>query len=587
LRSVDDYNGQWHMIQATNEAAVGRSWLTRAVPAFSWLRDYGGAWLRPDVAAGITLAAYLLPAGLGDASLAGLPPEAGLYACLFSGLVFWLFCSSKHTAITVTSAISLLLGTTLGPMADGDVTRYRALAVLTAFLVGVLAFIAWAIRAGVIVSFISETVLIGFKTGVALVLAATQLPKLFGFKGGHGNFWENLHHFLTHLGDTHLPSLTIGLSALFILILGKRFLKNKPVALFVVVGGILAATLLHLGDRGVKMLGELPSGLPTMGLPRVNTDDLNQVLPLAMACFLLGAVETVAIGRMFASKHGYRLDANQEFLGLSAANMAAALGQGFAVSGGMSQSLVNESGGARTPLSGLIAALIILIVTLFFSSLLHNLPQPVLAAVVLMAVTGLFKLAAFQRLWRFSRSEFAVAFVATLCVLGSGILNGVLIGAVLSIILLLRRASRPHVAVLGRVPNTQLFGDIERNPENTVEDGVLVFRVDSAILYFNADFIRERFLALVNTQQPPVKLAVWCLATTVHIDLAGAEMLEQLHADLHSRGIEFALAEARGLVREELRAAGLEETFGAIRENATIAPIIRQWMDRHAAPAAH
>jgi sulfate permease, SulP family len=566
------------MTESTNIDRAGGRWFTRVIPAAGWLRRYDPSWFRGDVAAGVTLAAYLLPAGLGDASLAGLPAQAGLYACLFSSLVFWLFCSSRHTAITVTSAISLLLGTSLGAIAGGDTARFGALAACTAILVAAMAFLAWLIRAGVIVNFISETVLVGFKTGVALVLATTQLPKLFGFKGGHGSFWENAGYFLSHLRETHPASLATGLAALTALILGKFLLKNKPVALFVVAMGILIGTLAHLGDHGVKMLGEIPQGLPPIGLPAVHWGDLNDLVPLAMACFLLGAVETVAIGRMFALKYGYRLDPNQEFLSLAAANLAAGVGHGFAVSGGMSQSLVNESGGARTPLSGFVSGLLVLVVTVFFSRLLRNLPQPVLAAIVLMAVTGLFKLEAFKKLWRFSHSEFAVAFVATLGVLGLGILKGVLIGAVLSIILLLRRASRPHTAVMGRVPGTDLFSDIERNPENELIPGVLIFRVDSSILYFNTEFVRERFVHLVNTQSPPVKLAVWCLATTPQIDLAGAEMLENLHSELKLRGIQLALAEARGPLRKELRAAGLEAHFGAVHENASIAPIVRPWV---------
>jgi sulfate permease, SulP family len=561
---------------SVNLNSAKENWLVRWLPAANWMRDYQRGWLRADAAAGITLAAYLLPASLGDASLAGLPPQAGLYACLFSGLVFWLFCSSRHTAITVTSAISLLLGTSLGNLAGGDESRFAALAACTAILVSAMAFAVWLIRAGVIVNFISETVLVGFKTGVAFVLMGTQLPKLFGFKGAHGSFWQNMRFFLSHLRDTHPLSLATGLGALVLLILGKKFWKNKPAALVVVVGAILFASLAHLGNHGVKMLGEVPQGLPPIGLPHVHLDDLNELLPLSMACFLLAAVETVAIGRMFALKHGYRLDPNREFLSLAAGNLAAGLGHGFAVSGGMSQSLVNESAGARTPISGFVSGLLILVVTLFFSGLLRNLPQPVLAAIVLMAVTGLLKIDSFKRLWRFSRSEFAVAFVATLGVLGSGILDGVLIGAVLSIILLLRRASRPHVAILGRVPGTNLFGDIERNPENELSPGVLIFRVDAAILYFNSEFVREHFLQVLNAQSPPVKVAVWCLSTTPHIDLAGAELLEQLHAELHKRGTALVLAEARGPVREELRAAGLEEQFGPIRENATISGVLAQ-----------
>ena len=370
--------------------------LTRWVPALAWLRSYDRTWLRGDSVAGITLAAYLLPAGLGDASLANLPPEAGLYACLFGGLVFWLFCSSRHTAITVTSAISLLVGASLGGIAGGDTARFGALAAGTALLVALIAFIAWLVRAGSIVNFISESVMVGFKCGVALFLASTQLPKLFGIHGAHGNFWENSGNFLKHLDETNPTSLAVGGIALAVLVLGKVFFKNKPVALFVVVGGIVASGWLGLDARGVKLLGEVPQGLPAIGLPAIQWADLNDLLPLALACFLLGAVETAAIGRMFTAKHGGRLDANQEFLALAAANLAAGLGRGFPVSGGMSQSLVNEGGGARTPLSGALAAGIMLVVVLFFSHLLAALPQPVLAAVVLVAVAGLFKVSALE-----------------------------------------------------------------------------------------------------------------------------------------------------------------------------------------------
>src|SRR6266403_5153307 len=231
------------------------------VPAVRWLRSYKPAWFRADLIAGITLAAYLLPAGLGDASLANLPPEAGLYACLFGGLVFWLFCSSRHTTITVTSAISLLVGASLSGIAGGDTTRFSALAAGTAVLVALIAFIAWLVKAGSIVNFISESVMVGFKCGVALFLASTQLPKLFGIHGAHGDFWENSGHFFKHLHETNPTSLLVGGTALGVLILGKIFLKNKPVSLFVVVGGIVAASALSLGARWVKLLGNVPPGL--------------------------------------------------------------------------------------------------------------------------------------------------------------------------------------------------------------------------------------------------------------------------------------------------------------------------------------
>jgi len=528
------------------------------------------------MAAGVTLAAYLVPAGLGDASLAGLPPETGLYACLFSGLFFWLFCSSRHTSITVTSAISVLVGSSLSGMAGGDPARLGALAVCTALLVAALAFIAWVVHAGVIVDFISETVLTGFKAGVAVFIGATQPPSLFGITGGHGDFWERMGNFVSQLDQTNATALAIGTTALGILLLGKVFLKDKPIALLVVVGGAVGATFLDAGAHGVKLLGSIPQGLPQVGLPTVHWADVNELLPLAMACFMLAAVETIAIGRMFSLKHGYRLDPNQEFLGLAMANLGAGLGQGFPVAGGMSQSLVNESVGARTALSGFFSSLSILIVVLFFSDLLRNLPQPVLAAVVLVAVAGLFRLADMKRLWRFDRSEFAIAAAAFTCVLWSGLLHGVLIGAVISLVLLLHRASTPHVAVLGRIPGTELYGDVVPNPENLITGGVYVFRADSAILYFNCAYLRDRFFHSLEQQHAPVRLAIWSLSTVADVDLAGAEMLLHLREELAQQGIAFELADARGPVRESLRAAGLEGHFGQIEANASVAVLLQK-----------
>ena len=428
-----------------------------AFPVRRWLAEYQPAWLRPDLVAGLTLAAYLLPAGIGDASLAGLPPEAGLYACLFSGLVFWLFCSSKHTVITVTSALSLLVGASVGELSAGDPSRHAALAACLAIMVAAIAFLAWLVRAGTAVSFFSETVLVGFKAGLALYLASTQLPKLFGFKGTHGDFWERSAYFLGHLGDTHQTALIVGAAALAVLIAGKLWLKNRPVAFLVVVAGILAARFFDLDARGVALLGDVPQGLPSLGLPDVSRHDLNALLPVALASFVLAAVETSAIGRMFGQKHGNRFDANQELLALGAGNLLAGLGRGFPVSGGMSQSLVNESAGARTPVSGLVAALFTLIVVLFATGLLRNLPQPVLAAIVLAAVMGLVDIRALRHIWHFSRAEFFVAIAALLGVLGSGPVNGVLLGAAISIVLLLRQAARPRVTELGRVPGIDLL----------------------------------------------------------------------------------------------------------------------------------
>lgn len=548
------------------------------VPGLRWLPEYRAEWLRPDLVAGLTLAAYLLPAGIGDASLAGLPPEAGLYACLFSGLVFWLLCSSKHTVITVTSALSLLIGASVGDLSGGDPARHAALAAAVTLLMAVIAIAAWLVRAGTAVGFFSETVLVGFKAGLALYLASTQLPKLFGFKGTHGDFWERSAYFLAHAGDTHPISLLVGLVALAALVAGKLWLKNRPVAFLVVVGGMLAARFFELESQGVALLGQVPQGLPPLGLPDVGRQELNALLPVAFAGFVLGAVETTAIGRMFGQKHNHKLDANQELLALGAANLAAGLGQGFPVSGGMSQSLVNESAGARTPVSGFIAAIFTLFVVVFASGLLRNLPQPVLAAIVLAAVMGLVDIKAFRHIWKFSRMEFFVAIAALIGVLGSGPVNGVLLGAAISIVLLIRQAATPRVTELARVPGTTYFADRERHPENEPTAGVLVIRCESSLVYFNVDHVRERVLERVSARADGIGLVVFFLGAVPRVDLAGAEFLDDLGTTFRARGIEYQLAEPNGEVRDALRRLDFERKHGPLQTGRTVDLIVSQWL---------
>ena len=570
---------------AAGRPAKSRAGWGGALPGLSWLRTYRREWIRPDLVAAITLAAYLLPAALADASLAGLPVQAGLYACLFSGLVFWLFCSSKQTVITVTSAISLLVGSSLGEIAGGDTTRFVALASCTALLTAAVAFIAWLVRAGAIVKFVSETVLLGFKAGVALHIISTQLPKLCGIKGAQGNFWARMAGFVQHVNETNLVALAVGVIALALLLLGKRFLPNRPVSLFVVISAIVAAAFLNLGSYGVKLLGEVPRGLPVPSIPAVSWDEVTELLPLALACFLLGAVETVAIGRMFAEKHSYRLESNQELLALAGANLASGLGHGFAVSGGMSQSLVNENGGARTPLSGLIAALFLLLVAVFFSSSLRNLPQPVLAAIVLLAVTGLFKVAQLRRLWNVHRGEFFVAMAALLGVLWAGLLRGVLIGAVISLVLLIRRVSSPRVAFLGRIPGTRRYSDLSRNPDNEPIPDVLAVRVEAGIVYFNADHVMDTVLTRVQAMMRPPRLVIFDLSTSANMDVVGARMFRALQAELVKQGIALRLVEARSTVRDMLRVEGVDEKVGGIDRLTTLAEAIENF-GKHPADSA-
>jgi SulP family sulfate permease len=558
--------------------------LAEWIPALTWLRVYDRSWLRSDVLAGITLASYLLPAALGDASLANLRPEAGLYACLFSGLLFWIFCGSRYTVVSVTSAISLVIGSSLGELSGGNTARFGVLAAGTALLVSLIAFIAWLVRAGVLVHFISESVMTGFKCGVALFLASTQLPKLFGFHSAHGSFWGNTGFFFKHLNETNSMSLLVGGIALALLVLGKIFLKHKPVALFVVIGGIIAASMLSLETRGVKLIGAVPQGIPPLKVPALYWHDLNALLPLALACFLLGAVETAAIGQMFAAKHGGRFDANQENLALAVSNLAAGLGGGFPVSGGTSQSLINEEGGAKTPLSTAFAAVFILVVVLFFSRLLSALPQPVLAAVVLVAVAGLLNLSGLKELWLNDRSEFVVAMAAFAGVLTFGLLRGVMLGALISLVQLVRVASRPHVALLGQIPGTRRFSDRDRHSDNELIPNVMIFRPESALIYFNVDNVCDAMLSRVRVETPPPKLVVLDLSAAPIVDMQGAHTLASMAEEVTSKGIEFHAVEPRSSVRDRLRHEGVDRKLGGINRFTTVADVIDHFLSESAPP---
>jgi high affinity sulfate transporter 1 len=535
--------------------------LATILPPLGWLPQYEPSWLTHDLVAGVTLAAYAIPVSLAYATLAGLPPYVGIYCYLVGGLGYALFGTSRQLAVGPTSAIAMLVGTTVAGMAGGDSARFAEIAALTALVVAVLCGLAWAMRLSGLVNFISQTILTGFKAGAALTIALTQLPKMFGVPGGGDHFFERVWILAGQLPNTNIPVLLFGLIALTLLVLGDRLFPGRPVALVVVVLSILAISFTGLDRYGIAVVGELPPGLPSLAWPSLRARDVDGVVPLAAACFLLAYVEGISAARTLADKHGYKISARQELLGLGAANLAAAFTHGFPIAGGLSQSAVNEKAGARTPLSLLIASLAIGGCLLYFTGLLENLPMVVLAAIVLIAVKGLFDVRALRHLWCVSRYEFGIAMVALAGVLLLGILKGVLVAVIVSLLLLLATAAHPYVAFLGRIPGKQRFSDLARHPDNEVIPGTLIFRVEAALLYFNVDHVRS----IVWTKIPStdsLRLVVCDLSNSPYVDVAGAGFLAALHKDLAARGIQFRIAEAHSRARDLLRAEGLEEQVG-------------------------
>jgi SulP family sulfate permease len=555
------------MTDSINPHPPGKwSWL----PPVRWLGTYQAAWLPADVIAGVTLAAYAIPVSLAYASLAGLPPQVGIYGYLLGGLGYALLGSSRQLAVGPTSAISLMVAASVVQMAEGDAQRYVQIASLAAFTVAGLCLLAWLLRLSVLVRLISDSILVGFKIGAGLTIAMTQLPSLFGVAGGGHNFFERVYLLIGQLGHMQIVVFAVGAIAIALLLMGERWLPGRPVALAVVALAIFLATALGLPAIGVPVTGNIPQGLPSLAGPALRLRDIEGIMPLAAGCLLLAYIEGVSAARTFAAKHGYELDPRQEFLGIGAANLGAALGHGYPVAGGLSQSAVNDKAGASTPLALVVASITLALCLLFLTDLLENLPKAVLAAVVLTAILGLFDFRALLHMWRVSRIDFYAATTAIMGVLLLGILQGILLAALVSILLLLARASQPHVAFLGRIPGTNSYSDLARHPENEPLGNVIAFRPEASLLYVNAGSVLETVMTSVLNDRSKIRAVICDLSASPYVDLAGARMLRALYGELAARSIALQIVGARGRVRDLLRADGLAEKVGELERAVSL-----------------
>ncbi|MGJ4958689.1 SulP family inorganic anion transporter [Bradyrhizobium sp. HKCCYLRH2015] len=535
-----------------------RAGWTRFFPVCGWLAAYRREWLPSDAVAGITLAAYAIPVSLAYATLAGLPPQVGIYGYMLGGVGYASLGSSRQLAIGPTSAISLMIASTVGALAGGDAVRYAQIASLAACAVAVLCFACWLFKLSVLVRLVSDSILVGFKAGAGLTIIMSQLPSVFGVAGGGHNFFDRGIRLAGQLGDVNLLVMAIGAGALALLLLGERLLPGKPVGITIVALSILVATLLGLPAAGVPVTGRIPEGLPSLRPPTFGLVEFDDLFPLAAGCVLLAYIEGVSAARSFAAKHDYGLDVRQEFLGLGAANLAAAFGHGYPVAGGLSQSAVNDNAGARTPLALVICSVALALCLLFFTSLLTNLPKAVLAAIVFAAVYRLVDVRTLLRMWKVSRIDFLAATIALVAVLLLGILQGVLLASIASIFLLLARASRPNVAFLGRLPGSGRYSDSARHQDVEPLPGVIAFRPEASLLYINADSVLEAVFSVLSRSHD-VRLVACDLSAAPYIDMAGARMLRDLYDDLASRHVVLCVVGAHAQVRDLLRAEGLAE----------------------------
>jgi high affinity sulfate transporter 1 len=548
--------------------------IKRLIPPTRWLSGYNFKLFGNDSLAGITLAAYAIPVSLAYSTLAGLPPQYGVYGYLIGGVFYALLGTGRQLAIGPTSAISLLIGTTLVNLADGDPQRWVDLASLTALLLAAMSLLAYVLLLSSIINFISETVLLGFKAGAAITIGLTQLPKLFGVPGGGTNFFERLTTLIHQMPDTKIAVLIFGMLAIILIFGGEKLFPGKPVTIIIVAISIVIISATTLGASGFKTVGVIPSGFPKIHLPSLNINDIRSVLPLAFACFLLAYIESVSAAKALAQKNDYEIDAHQELLALGVANLATSLGSGYPVSGGLSQSAVNEEAGAKTPVSLAIASLTIAVCLMFLTGLLKNLPTVILASVVLVAIRGLVNIKEFARLLKVNHWDFIIAVLALLSVIIFGILYGVVIAALVSLILLIRIVSTPHVAFLGRIPGTNRYTDMKRHPDNETLPGVLLFRVESPLLYFNVANVYHIIWDKVIATGADLKVVIFDLSTSAYIDSSGARLIKRLYLGLEARGISLKVAEAHSEVRDILRFEDIEHLLGHVSRRDSVHEIV-------------
>lgn len=548
------------------------------LPILGWSRSYNRQWLPMDLIAGITLAAFTIPEDLAYASLAGLRPEMGLYATLIATFIYLLTGTSRQLSMGPTSSLSILIAVVLSGLALSP-DQYIASATFTGFLVGILAILAYLLRFGFLSKLISRTVLTGFTAGAAVYIASSQFATLLGISGGGSLFTERIWNIISHFNQINLASFTFGLAAILILALMGRKYPKVPWTLVVVIGSILLISFTDLEEMGIALVGYVPSGLPPLRIPTIPSSDLNTLYALAGGCFLLAYVEQMGIVKALSREHDYDIDEDQELLSMGLSNLANSFVHGFVVGGSYSRSSVNNQLGAKTQLAGGITGLIVMVVILFFTGLLSNLPHAVLAAIVLVAVLNLVHISEFKRILYISKPEFAVAMTAFFSVILLGLLPGILVGMALSIVELVQRFYHPRVVVMGKVPGSDEFAEIDGHQENKQIDNVMVLKIESNLLFFNADNVLRDILRCLMRSPRNVKLLVLNLESSPHIDISATDMLRHLHEVLKRKGIDLKVARASALMTERLEKTGVTSLLNQTNPGERVTKVIGEWLN--------
>ena len=561
---------------------VARSRLT---PGLDRMLRYERSWLRGDIVAGVTVAAYLVPQVMAYAEVAGLPPVVGLWAVVGAMAVYAVLGSSRQLSVGPESTTALITAVAIGPLAAGDPARYASLAAALALVVAVLCVLGWVARLGFLGELLSKPVLVGYLAGVAVIMIVSQLDTVTGVEVEGATPVQEIWSFLGGLRDLQVPTVLLSGAVLVGLLVGSRLFPRAPVPLLAILGAAGAVALL---DLDVAVVGEVPAGLPAPTLPDVGISDLAALLLPALGVTVVAYTDNTLTSRAFADRGGYSIDPNQELLALGGANLTAGLSQGFPVSSSGSRTVIGDSLGSRSQLYSLVAVACVLLVLLALNDLLATFPSAALGALVVWAALRLVDVAELRRIARFRRSELVLALSTTAAVLVVDILYGVLVAVGLSVVDLLRRVARPHDGILGYAPGVAGMHDIDDYPDAQQVPGLVVYRYDSPLFFANAEDFKRRALEAADAADQPVEWFLLNAEANVQVDLTSVDALDELRQELEHRGIVLALARVKSELHEELARAGLVERVGEHHIFATlptaVAAFVADYTARHGHP---
>ncbi|MBN9903851.1 SulP family inorganic anion transporter [Pseudomonas aeruginosa] len=565
--------------------------LARWVPGLDSLLHYRRAWFRPDVQAGLSVAAIQIPTAIAYAQIAGFPPQVGLYACIQPMLIYALIGSSRQLMVGPDAATAAMVAAAITPLAAGDPQRLVDLSMIVAIMVGLFSIVAGLARAGFIASFLSRPILVGYLNGIGLSLLVGQLGKLFGYEAATSGFVAGILALLENLLHIHWPTLILGSLSLLLMVLLPRRFPQLPGALCGVLLASLAAALLGLDRYGVELLGEVPAGLPQLSWPQTSLEELKSLLRDATGITVVSFCSAMLTARSFAARHGYSINANHEFVALGLANIGAGVSQGFAISGADSRTAVNDMVGGKTQLVGVIAALVIAATLLLLNKPLGWVPMPALGAVLLLAGWGLIDVQALKGFWKLSRFEFSLCLLTTVGVLSVGVLPGIFVAVSIAVLRLLYYTYRPSDAVLGWMHGIDGQVELAKYPQATTLPGLVIYRFDAPLLFFNADYFKQRVLAVVDGSERPNAVLLNAEAMT-NLDISGLATLHEVQQILKAQGVHLSLARVTGQTLDLLqRSSMLGEikpplVFSSVRSGVSA---YRYWLrqqERLAAQAA-